>query len=265
MRILFFHFLLIIQLFSLELQKPKTYDGTQKINNWLMSEKLDGIRAFWNGKELLTRNGHKIYAPIWFTQNFPPFELDGELWTKRDDFATVQSIVLDKYPSNEWKKVTYNIFEVPHSKGDFTTRLKKAHRWFLKNKNPYINVIAQKICKTKNDLELFLKEIIAQNGEGVILKNPNTEYFEGRSSHILKVKEYKDMEGKIVAIDYLNRKMKSLIVELKNGVVFKLGNGFTKALRRDPPKVGSIVTFKYYGLTKKNKPRFASFLHIRED
>ena len=54
-----------------------------------MSEKLDGIRAYWDGKELLSKNGNKIYAPTWFLHNLPPFEIDGELWTKRDDFENI--------------------------------------------------------------------------------------------------------------------------------------------------------------------------------
>lgn len=263
MKIIIAFLFLLLQLFAFELQKPKTYNGTQAIDNWLMSEKLDGIRAYWNGQELLTRQGNTIHVPKWFTLNFPPFELDGELWIKRGAFSELQSIVMDHFPSQAWGKVSYNIFEVPHAKGDFTTRLKKAQMWFLENGNAHVKIIPQKLCKNKEELQLYLKEIIAQGGEGVIVKNPELPYFSGRSANVLKVKEYKDMEGVVVAIDYAANRMKSLIVELKNGVVFKLGSGFSKTLRKNPPKVGSIVTFKYYGLTKNNKPRFASFLHVR--
>lgn len=85
-------FFLIINLNSQELQKAKNYDNSKhNITNWYMSEKLDGIRAYWNGKELLSKNGNKIYAPSWFTKDFPPFELDGELWTKREDFENIQN------------------------------------------------------------------------------------------------------------------------------------------------------------------------------
>jgi len=31
-----------------------------------MSEKLDGICAYWDGKELLSRGGKVIHAPKWF-------------------------------------------------------------------------------------------------------------------------------------------------------------------------------------------------------
>ena len=117
---------LIINAYSIELQKAKIYDKEKHhIDNWLMSEKLDGIRAYWDGKELLSKNGNKIYAPTWFLHNLPPFELDGELWTKRDDFENIQNIVLDTNPSPKWEEVTYNIFEIPNTKGNFEERLKK--------------------------------------------------------------------------------------------------------------------------------------------
>jgi DNA ligase-1 len=34
---------------------------------FLVSEKLDGVRAFWNGRDLRFRSGRLIAAPAWFT------------------------------------------------------------------------------------------------------------------------------------------------------------------------------------------------------
>ena len=97
----------------------------QNISTWVMSEKLDGIRAYWDGKHLISRGGKIIYAPKWFTKNYPPFAIDGELWSKRGDFENISSIVRDKTPSKEWKKITHNIFEVPNVKGGLFQRLIK--------------------------------------------------------------------------------------------------------------------------------------------
>ena len=128
--------LIIINLYSLELQKPKIYDKQKhEIKDWFMSEKLDGIRAYWDGKDLYTKNGNKIYAPSWFLEKFPKFELDGELWSKRDDFENIQNIVLDINPSSKWKELTYNIFEVPNSKGNFEERLSIIKNYLNKNYN----------------------------------------------------------------------------------------------------------------------------------
>ena len=266
MKILFI-LLINISLYSLELQKPKVYDENKHdINGWYMSEKLDGIRAYWNGKELFTKNGNKIYAPIWFTKNFPNFELDGELWTKRDDFENIQSIVLDKTPSSKWREITYNIFEIPNKSGDFDKRLELIKLWQIKNKNRFIKIIPQLKCKNKEHLNLYLKRLINKKAEGIILKNPKPFYFKGRNSNILKVKKFNDMEGVIIGFNYdENKRLKSLVLKLSNDVIFNLGGGFREEIRLNHKfKVGDIITFKYYGFTKNGKPKFASFLRVRE-
>lgn len=266
-KIIFITLLLFLSthLYCTELQKAKLFNYTQNIDNWLMSEKLDGIRAYWNGKELKTRQGNSIQAPAWFTQNFPPFELDGELWSKRMDFENIQSIVLGHPDNLKWQQITYNIFEVPNASGDFIQRLKKAQQWFLEKDNTNVRIIPQKICKNKDDLEEFLKEVTQNKGEGVMLKNPNALYEKGLSDSLLKVKKFEDMEGKVIGITYNKTQLKSLIIELPNKITFNLGNGFTQEQRQLPPIIGSIVTFKYYGFTKNGKPKFASFLHLRND
>lgn len=261
--IIFFFFL---SSYANNLQKPMTYDN-QNIKGWYMSEKLDGIRAYWDGKQLLTKNGNKITTKKEFTKNFPNFELDGELWTKRDDFENIQSIVLDKKASKKWSEITYNIFEVPNAKGNFKQRLNKAKKWFKNNPNKYIRFIPQIRCKNKNHMQEYLEKLVLNKAEGIIIKNPHKKYFKGRSQDILKVKKFFDMEGKIIGINYDKKnkhRMKSLIIKLPNGITFNLGGGFSNKQRYKPPKIGEIVTFKYYGFTKYNKPKFASFLRVRK-
>ena len=265
MRLLILIFL-YLNLYSYELQKAKIYDKSKhNITNWYMSEKLDGIRAYWNGKEFISKNGNKIYAPFWFTKDFPPFELDGELWSKREDFENIQNIVLDETPSIKWNEITYNIFEVPNTDGNFDKRLEKIQLWIEKNPNKFIKIIPQKICKNESDLDNYLKELIAKKAEGIILKNPNLDYFTGRNENILKVKKFYDEEGLVIALNYSKEgKFKSLKLKLENGIIFNLGGGFSNMQKENPPKIGDIVTFKYYDLTKNNKPKFASFLRIRK-
>ena len=265
MRLLILVFL-YLNLYSYELQKAKIYDKSKhNITNWYMSEKLDGIRAYWNGKEFRSKNGNKIYAPFWFTKDFPPFELDGELWSKREDFENIQNIVLDEIPTTKWDELTYNIFEVPNENGNFDKRLKKIKLWLEKNPNKFIKIIPQKICKNESDLDNYLKELIDKKAEGIILKNPNLDYFTGRNENILKVKKFYDEEGLVIGLNYSKEgKFKSLRLKLENGIIFNLGGGFSNIQKENPPKVGDIVTFKYYDLTKNNKPKFASFLRVRK-
>lgn len=263
-----FFLLLIASLNALTLQKANSYNS-QNIQGWVMSEKLDGIRAYWDGKVLLTRQGKIINAPKYFTKDFPPFELDGELWSKRGDFENIQSIVLDKTPSKKWQEIKYMIFEVPHAKGDFFKRLEKVSEHIKEKRVLHVEIIEQKVCNSGEELNSFKKTILSLGGEGVMLKDATKEYFEGRSDYLLKVKEADDMEAKVIGYKEGNGKFKgmtgSLHVELDNGVKFFIGSGFSDAVRKNPPKIGSTVTFKYYGFTKLGKPKFASFIRVRED
>jgi DNA ligase-1 len=264
LRNLVFLFILTLTCFSFEVQKPKTYDD-QNISGWLMSEKLDGIRGYWDGKQLLTKNGNTIHVPKWFTKNFPPFALDGELWSKRDNFEFIQATVLDQTASKDWDKITYNIFEVPKSDGNFTARLSKAKAWFASNSNSHVKIIPQTVCKSEDHLQKYLDKIVSLKGEGIIVKDPTKPYHTGRSPHILKVKETYDMEGRIIGHNLrADGTLKSLVVQLENGVQFNLGGGFSDEQRKNYPNLDQIVTFKYYGFTKYGKPKFASFQRIRE-
>ena len=53
---------------------------------WWMSEKLDGVRAYWTGSKFLSRNGNEFKAPGWCCKNCPRAPLDGELWIGRGAF-----------------------------------------------------------------------------------------------------------------------------------------------------------------------------------
>ena len=251
------------------LQKAKTFTWQEEVTGWVMSEKLDGIRGYWDGRQLLTRKGRPLNPPPWFIKNFPPFELDGELWSKRGDFEFIQSTVLDKHPGEGWRKITYNIFEVPNEKGGFLLRLNRAKEWFEIHRNTHVRFIPQIRVADRSDLDEFLNEVESKGGEGVIVKDPAKAYHSGRSAYVLKVKRFKDMEGLVIGVNKGKGKyesmMGSLTLKLEDGTVFKLGTGFTDRLRKNPPLPGAVVTFKYNGLTKNGIPKFASFLRIRED
>jgi DNA ligase 1 len=257
--------LLVTTLLAFEVQKPKVYHN-QEVTNWYMSEKLDGIRGYWNGKSFYTKNGNRLYPPKWFTNNFPPFALDGELWSKRADFENIQNIVLDKTPSSSWSQITYNIFEVPYTKGDFLQRLAKAQKWFETHPNKSVKIISQIKIKSTVHLEQFLDKIVSQKGEGVIVKEVSQPYHTGRSRWVYKVKKAYDMEGVVIGYNWRTDgyTLKSLRVKLASGVVFNLGGGLDDHERKLPPKIGESITFKYFGFTKNGKPKFASYMRIRK-
>ena len=236
----------------------------QNISGWVMSEKLDGIRGYWDGKHLISRGGKIIHAPKWFTKDYPPFAIDGELWSKRGDFENISSIVRDKVPSEKWREIKHCIFEVPNAKGGLFARLAKVKPY----EGKYIRIIPQKYVKNRADLQKFLKSVEKLGGEGVVVRDPNAPYIDKRTSKALKVKTFFDTECEVVRVLHgkgkYSDKMGSIKCKLPNGTLFKIGSGFSDAQRSNPPKVGDIVTFKYKKMTKYGKPRFPIFLRVRE-
>ena len=77
------------------LMLAKTWKKGNNIRGWWMSEKFGGVRAFRPGRKMITRQGHPIHAPSWFTESLPGQALDGELWISRKQFAKTLSVVLD--------------------------------------------------------------------------------------------------------------------------------------------------------------------------
>ncbi len=249
-------------------QKPnllllETYDD-QNITGWVMSEKLDGIRAYWDGKNLISRGGKIIHAPNWFIKGYPPFEIDGELWSKQKDFENISSIVRDKVPSEQWHDITHYIFEVPNAKGNLFQRLKKVKPY----ENSHLKLLDQITLKDKKHLQLFLKEIEADGGEGVVVRDPNVPYIAKRTSKALKVKTFHDAECQIVGHNKGKGKYRNLLgsftCKMKDSITFKIGSGLSDALRHNPPKVGTTITFKYQEFTKYGKPRFPVYLRVRK-
>ncbi len=247
----------------------RTWDWKTDITGWWMSEKLDGVRGFWTGKALVSRSGIPFHAPVWFTDNFPQTPLDGELWIGRQKFQETVSVVRRKTPTDDWKTVRYLIFDAPRAQGGFEDRLDFARKWFQQHKNPYAKVLKQEICINNAHLKKRLKAIEAMKGEGIMLRKPGSPYTIGRSFDLLKVKTYEDAEGLVIAhlpgSGKHEGRLGALMVELENGIQFKVGTGFSDMQRDNPPPIGSIITFKYYGFHKSGIPRFASFLRIRQD
>ncbi len=248
----------------LQAEKPnllllKVYKD-QNITGWVMSEKLDGIRAYWDGTYLIIRGGKKIYAPQWFTKNYPPFEIDGELWSKRGDVENISSIVRDKNLSEHGREIKHYIFEVPNAQGGLIKRLEKVKPYEGKT----IKITKKIPIKDKMHLKHFLEEIEAKGREGSVARDPKSPYINKRTSKALKVRTFLYAECKVLG--YTKGKGKYIDVtraikcQLDNGAQFKIGTGLSDKEKHTPPKVGETVTFSYHTLTKYGKPRFPVFL-----
>lgn len=279
-----FCFLPLNFLFAKDILLFKVYDEKAfkdvNLSHYLMSEKLDGIRGLWDGKTMQTRAQNLIKLPSFFTKNFPKFELDGELWIKRASFEEISSLVRQENADEKlWEKVSYNVFDVPNACEEFKlepctleARLEVLKKYLAKNPSDFIKIIPQIRIKDKKHLEQFYQDIISKKGEGVIIRSNNAPYEKKRSNNAFKLKPFDDAECVVLkhfeGKGKFEGKMGSLLCEANiNGkkVNFKIGSGFKESDRLNPPPIGSIITFKYNGLSKNGKPKFASFLRVHEN
>jgi DNA ligase-1 len=251
-------------------QLASLYQDDIVVKDYWISEKLDGIRARWNGSTLITRNANIIYTPAWFVKDFPQQTLDGELWLTQNNFEQTASIVLRKTPNEGWKNIKFMLFDLPEHKGNFSQRLTELQVLVDAVAGPNLQVIPQFKLANQSQLMLKLDELVAQGAEGLMLHHHAAYYQDGRSANLLKLKKHQDAEARVIAHIPGKGKYKSmmgsLLVELgefNNGLQFKIGSGFSDMQRREPPSIGTIITFKYYGLTAKGIPRFASFMRIK--
>lgn len=266
--LIFFAFFLI-NFGKPEIQLANIYHKEIDVEQYLISEKLDGIRARWDGKNLISKNGNKINAPNWFVKNFPDQELDGELWTKRGRFEEISTIVRDEIPNEkEWQKVKFMIFDLPKSKEVFAKRYEILQKIITNSGSEYLKLIAQFTVKNNQELMRKLEEVEKMQGEGLMLHKKDSLYQNVRNDDLLKLKPYFDEEAIVLAhiagTGKLKGKTGAILVENSDKIQFKIGSGFTDFQRENPPQIGKIITYKFYGKTKNNIPRFPVFLRIRE-
>ena len=248
----------------------ENYNSSVDISQYLISEKYDGVRAIWDGKQLITRQGNAINAPAWFTKNLPKIAMDGELWLGRGQFDALSGTVRKDVPNDaEWQSITYNIFELPNAPGIFETRAKRIVEIVKQANLSQLKAVAQFRLKNQTILNLRLKQVVKNGGEGLMLHRADAQYITGRNDALLKLKPLYDAEATVIAHTPGKGKFKgklgALVVETPEGIRFKLGTGFSDMQRESPPKIGSLVTYTYKDKTKTGKPKFASFLRVRDE
>lgn len=245
------------------------WDGATDVTDWFLSEKLDGVRAYWDGQRFWSRQGSLFHAPAWFTRGLPAAPLDGELWLGRRAFQRTISIVRRHDATELWREVRYQIFDAPQVAGSFEERLAFLHDCFASAPCAFAAVLSQVRCRGDAHLQAELERIVSGNGEGLMLREPGSRYETGRSPTLLKVKRFHDAEARV--IDHLpgagrhKGRLGALLVELADGVTFSVGTGLSDKERDNPPPIGSTITFRYQELSDRGVPRFPSFVRVRTD
>ena len=252
-----------------QLLLAETVRSDTDVTRYLVSEKLDGVRAFWDGRALVSRGGHVINAPAWFVEHFPARALDGELWAGRGQFERTSATVRRQMPDDaEWRQLRYMIFELPQAEGDFRERVQTMQRVVAEVAVPWLQVVEQVSVRDRKELDAKLARVVKAGGEGLMLHRADAPYLTGRHDALLKMKPLYDAEATVVG--HLPGKGKylgmlgALRVRTEAGVEFSLGTGLSNAVRRAPPPIGTIITFRYRDVTERGIPRFASYHRVRE-
>ncbi len=237
-------------------------------SGYLVSEKFDGVRAWWDGTTLRHRSGREVSAPAWFVAQLPKTALDGELWLGRGRFEALNSLTHQQNPPDEkWQHVRYMLFELPMAPGTFATRAAQIRQLVAAHSNSPLIAIEQSTLPSAAALQARLNEVVRQGGEGLMLHRADALYVSGRSDNLRKLKLAQDDEAVVIGhmpgSGRLQGLMGALHVRRPDGVQFLIGTGFTDAQRADPPPLGTVVTYTYRGTTVHGKPRFASFLRRR--
>ncbi len=247
----------------------ESWDNATDLTDWWMSEKLDGVRAYWDGKQFLSRQGNLYHAPDWFLEGLPAVPLDGELWIDRKKFQRTVSIVRRQDKNDLWKEVRFLIFDAPAASGGFEERLAFLQDALAKGASQFARQHPHERCRSLEALRAELARIESLGGEGLMLRQPGSRYVAGRSTTLLKVKTFHDAEAIVIGhqagAGRHKGRLGALLVRLSNGTEFAIGTGFSDRERENPPAIGSTVTFRYQELSDTGVPRFPSWVGVRLD
>lgn len=254
---------------SMMLAQPYRTGAFQPALHWV-SEKYDGVRGYWDGQRLLTRNGHPIRVPAWFTSGWPQRAMDGELWAGRGRFTAAASAVAAEVPDDAaWREMRFMVFDLPDEPGDFDHRRPLIERLVKTVGTSWIEAVVHGRAADEAELLKLMRRVVSVNGEGLVLHRGDSLYLRDRSDALLKLKPQDDAEARVVGHlpgegKYAGQ-LGALLVEMPDGRRFRLGSGLKDAERRQPPPVGAIVTYRYRGFHESGLPRFATFLRVRPD
>jgi DNA ligase-1 len=236
---------------------------------FLVSEKYDGVRALWDGRQLRFRSGLPVMAPAWFTARFPATPLDGELWLDRGCFDALSATVRRAQPlDDEWADVLFLAFDLPGAAGTFAERSARLVQLLAGHRRGGLWAVQQQTLPDRAALQGLFHKVLQQGGEGLMLHRAQALWQPGRSGDLLKLKPQDDAEATVVGHMPGRGRLQGLLGALRvrdeQGREFQLGTGFSDQQRAQPPALGTRVTYTYRGRTGTGLPRFASFLRMAE-
>lgn len=262
------------------------------------SFKLDGIRAGWEGKELISRtrktipnrNLQKIFVDLGI-----PTGLDGELIVGEpnasDVYRKTNSYCMS-HAKTTTEPVRFFVFDNYEQSGQFYQRYE-----LLPEILPVVVRLDQHLVANSEELLEFEENAIALGYEGVVLRSPDGIYKQGRSTlreqYLLKLKRFTDAEATVVGFEMLLHNENEAVLDergytkrsthIANKVAgntlgalvcllynreFRIGTGFSQSDRDEiwrnrDQYLGQLVKFKSFPVGVKDLPRHPVFLGWR--
>lgn len=252
----------------------------------MCSPKIDGIRCLVIDSNAVTRQIKNI--PNLFTRstlsNVLLNGMDGELVVGSPTDKLVYKNTIQGIMSHTGvPDFSYIVFDCLDNNACYSERLDSIQKRIecinLNERNNVFSVrcINTKIITSKQDLLKYEEEQLWLGYEGVIIRNPNSKYKNGRSTlnvgELIKLKRFNDDEAIILKInkqyDQSDLMSSFTVRDIKTNVIFNIGSGFTEHERniyweqRDN-LLGDVVKYKHFQSGAGIKPRFNTFIGFRD-
>lgn len=265
------------------------------------SYKLDGIRCLKptvdgvKSRSLKDIANKHIRAEL---SEILPVGADGEIMVG----ATFQEVTSSVMSHSGTPDYTYHMFDLVEDVSDpYHVRVDKMVEWYerIGKSTGRVELVLPTIVHNAEELLAFEEKSLSLNYEGVIVRDMNAPYKNGRSTlreqYLLKLKRFLDSEAEILGVDELftngnapttnelghtarSSHKENLIPagmmgglrvrDLTTGIEFVIGTGFDMQLRQDmwdnqDALTGQIVKYKYFPVGVKDAPRHPVYLGIR--
>lgn len=248
-----------------DLMLAVNYDTRLDPAAWWISEKYDGVRAYWDGSRLHTRSGRQINAPASFTSQLPAIALDGELWLGRNRFSETTGALTGGADHAAWNQMQFVVIDLPLMPAAFEDRMSRIAGLCASSS------IAQPMgvirCESRGHMHDVLNDSVAAGAEGIMLREPGSQYQSGRSRSLVKVKPVQESDATVIdhQISQKTGRVSAIVVASQTWKRFEIGSGITRQLSITPPTIGSVINFAYSGLTSHGLPRFPVLRGVRID
>jgi len=155
--------------------------GVDRLEGWLLSEKLEDVRAYWDGHQCWTRGGNVIPLPERIRSELPQgVALDGGIFCGRGNFYEARSAVLH----GRWtSRCQFWAYDMPDAAGTWAERIAAAGR-------VYSRVVGYRTFEGWEETNAWLDQIKGDQGEGIVARQPTAiGYTAGRTDNFIKIKE----------------------------------------------------------------------------